>query len=118
LWKCVAVKYAQCYLRKAPVLRENAHTCKKNTSFLSHQVSVFTHMHSGHFFAFSMHYPQCKTLPVRTHNCHLLQCHVHDVTLTRAAITNITLLQMTLAPTAIFCPGFGTCFRQKGSKRL
>jgi hypothetical protein len=35
LWKCATVKYAPCYLRKAPVLTQNAHTSKKNTSFLS-----------------------------------------------------------------------------------
>jgi hypothetical protein len=42
------------------------------TSFLSHQVSIFTHMHSVHFSALSMHYPQCKALPVRTRKCRLL----------------------------------------------
>jgi hypothetical protein len=52
---------------------QNAHTCKKNTSFLSDQVFIFTHVHSVHFSAFSMHYPQCKTLPVRTRNCRLLK---------------------------------------------
>jgi len=58
----------------------------------------FTHMHSVHFSAFSMHYPQCKTLPVRRRNCRLLQRHARDVTVTHAAITDITLSRMTLAP--------------------
>jgi len=117
LWKYVTVKYAPCYVRKAPVLTQNPHTCKKNASLLSHQVSIFTHMHSVRFSAFSVHYPLCKTLPVRTRNCRLLRCHVRDVTQTRAAITDITLSRMTLAPAAIFCLGFGTRSRKKGSKR-
>jgi hypothetical protein len=96
---------------------EKMHTCKKNTCFLSHQVSIFTHMHPIHFSAFSMHYPQGKTLPVRTRNCCLLQCHDLDVTLTRAAITDVTLSQMTLAPAAMFCPGIGTRSQQKRSQR-
>jgi hypothetical protein len=63
-----------------------------------------------------MHYPKCKTLPVRTRNCRLLQRHARDVTLTRAGTTDITLSRMTLAPTAIFCKGFGTRSRQKRPK--
>jgi len=116
LWKCVTVKYVPCYLRKAPVLTKKCTHARKNTSFLSHQVSIFTHVHSVHFSTFSMHYPQCKTLPVM-HNCRLLQCHDLDVTLTCAAITDIMLSQMTLAPAAIFCPGIGTRLQQKRSKR-
>ena len=41
------------------------------TSFPSHQVSIFTHMHSVHFSAFSMHYHSAR--------------HVRDVATTRAA---------------------------------
>jgi len=89
------------------VQTQNAHTCKKNTSFLSHQVSIFTHVRSVHFSAFSMHYPQCKTLPVRTRNSSATTSF-RDVTQTRAAITDITLSRMTLAPATIFYPGFGT----------
>ena len=74
-------------------------------------------MHSVHFSTFFMQYPQCKTLPVRTCNCRLLQRHVRDVTLIRAAITGITLSRMTLAPAAIFGAGFGTRSRQKRSKK-
>jgi len=50
------------------------------TSFLSHQVSIFTHMHSVHFSALSIHYPQCKTLPVRTCKCRLLDHGYNAVT--------------------------------------
>jgi len=54
-------------------------------------------MHSVHFSAFRMHYPHCKTLPVRTRNCRLLQRHFRDVTLTPVRITDITLSRMTCA---------------------
>jgi hypothetical protein len=57
----------------------------------------------------------CCALP--TVNCRLLRRHVHDVTLTRAAITDITLSRTTLALAAIFCPKFGTRSRQKRWKR-
>jgi len=57
----------------------------------------------------------CCALP--TVNCRLLQRHVHDVTLTRAAITDITLSRKTLALAAIFRPGFGTRSRQKRWER-
>jgi hypothetical protein len=77
------------------------------TCFLSHHVFIFTHILSVHF-AFFMHYPMCNTLPVRTRNCRLLQCHFHDVTPTPARIKDITLPEMTLAPAAIFCRRIGT----------
>jgi len=48
-------------------------------------------------FRVSKHYPQCKTLAVRTRKCRLLQRYVCDVTLTRAAITDIKLSRMTCA---------------------
>jgi len=51
-----------------------------------------------------------------TVNCRLLQYHVRDVTLTRAAITDITLSRMTLAPAAVLCPGFGTRPDRRGGK--
>jgi hypothetical protein len=51
-----------------------------------------------------------------TLNCHLLQRHVSDVTLTHAEITDITLSRMTLAPAAILCPGFGTRPDRRGGK--
>ena len=54
-------------------------------------------MHSVHFSAFFMYYPQCTTPPVRTRNCRLLQRHFRDVTLTPARITDITLSRMTHA---------------------
>jgi len=38
------------------------------TSFPSHQVSIFTHMHSVHFSAFSMHYALCTSRPWRHTN--------------------------------------------------
>ena len=117
------------------------------TSFLSHQVPIFAHMHSVHFSAFCMHYPQCTTLTVRTRNCRLLQRHFRDVTLTPARITDITLSRMTLgkcrllrrhfrdvtltsaritditlsrkcfAPAAILCPGFCTRSLRRRSER-
>jgi len=45
--------------------------CKSNslfTSFPSHQVSIFTHMHSVPFSAFSMHYARCTSRPWRHTN--------------------------------------------------
>jgi hypothetical protein len=46
-------------------------------SFPSHQVSIFTHMHSVHFSAFSMHYIQCTSRSWRHtntyHNTDIMQ---------------------------------------------
>jgi hypothetical protein len=67
------------------------------TCFLSHQVSIFKHMHSVHFSASFMHYPYSMTLPAKTRNCCLLQRHFRDVTLTPARITDTTLSRMTRA---------------------
>ena len=46
--------------------------------FLSHQVSIFTHMHSVHVSALSVHYPQCKTLQHSS-----VVCYITDITLSR-----------------------------------
>jgi len=48
------------------IICTNAMHCNCNslfTSFSSHQVSIFTHMHSVHFSAFSTHYAQCTSRP-------------------------------------------------------
>jgi len=42
-----------------------------HTSFLSHQVSIFTHLHSVHFSALCMHYPQRKTLQRASVVCYI-----------------------------------------------
>jgi hypothetical protein len=80
--------------------------CKCNslfTSFPSHQVSIFTHMHSIHFSVFSVHYPQCTSRLWR----HTNTCRIMD----------ITQYQGTMVPAAIFCAWIGTCSRQNWSKR-
>jgi len=65
---------------------------------------------------FFLHYPRCKTLPVKTRNCRLLQRHFRDVALTPARITVITLSRMTCAGSH-FCPVICTRSRQRRSKR-
>jgi hypothetical protein len=51
-----------------------------------------------------------------TVTCHLLQRHVCDITLTCAAITDITLSWMTCTCSHLL-PGFSTCPQQNRSKR-
>jgi hypothetical protein len=119
LWKCVTVKYAPCYLRKAPVLRQNAHTCKKKkTASWMNTLSCSTI-----FSALSMHYPQRKTLPLRTQKCHLLHHGYNAVAddswrKCRPLHHGYNAVAMTLGPAAILFPGFWTGSRQKRSKRV
>jgi len=100
------------------------------TSFLSNQVSIFTNMHSVHFSALSMHYPQCKTLPVRTRKCllhhgynavaydswckcRLLHHGYNDIAYDswrkcRLLHHGYNAVTITLGPAAILCLGFCT----------
>jgi hypothetical protein len=48
---------------------------------MSHQISNFTHIHSIHFSALSMHYPQCKTLQSTS-----VICYITDIKLSRMTL--------------------------------
>ena len=79
--------------------------CKCNslvTSFPSHQVSIFTHTHSVHFSAFSLHNPPCVTS--HQHTPH----HGYNAVAGKRG---------SVAPAAIYCTQIGTCSRQNRSKR-
>jgi len=92
------------------------------TSFPSHQVSIWTRVHSF-FSALSMHYPQCKALAVRKRNCRLLYHGYNAVTdeswrKCRLLDHGYNAVAMTLGPAAMLCPGFCTGSWQKRSKRV
>ena len=102
------------------------------TSFLSHQVSIFTHLHSFHFSALCMHYPQRRTL-----QCASVFCYITDIRLSRMTLGAIVVcyitddswrkcrlldhgynaVAMTVGPATMLCPVFCTGSWQKRSKR-
>jgi len=102
------------------------------TSFLSHQVSIFTHLHSVHFSALCRHYPQRKTLQRASVVCCIKDIRLSRMTLGAIVICYITdaswrkcrlldhgynAVAITLGPAAILCPVFCTGCWQKRSKR-
>jgi hypothetical protein len=106
------------------------------TCFLSHNVSIFTHMNSIHFSALSMHYPQCKTLQHASVVCYITDitlsrmtpgasvvCCITDITLSRMTpgasvvcyITDITLSRMTPGASVVCCITDMTSLRMTGA---
>jgi hypothetical protein len=103
------------------------------TSFLSRQVSIFTHLHYVHFSVLSMHYRERKTLQPVSIFCYITDIRLSRITLGSIVVCYITddpwrkcrlpdhgynALAMTLAPAAMLCPGFCTGSWQKRSKRI
>jgi len=85
------------------------------TSFLSHQVSVFTHLHSVHFSVLSMNYRKRKTLQRVS-----VVCYITDDSWRKCRLLDhgYNAVAMTLGPAAMLCPGFCTGSWQKRSKRV
>ena len=72
------------------------------TSFPSHQVFIFTHTHSVHFSAFSLHNPPCVT------------SHQHTP---RHGYNAVAVKRGSVAPAGIYCAQIGTRSRQNRPKR-
>ena len=101
------------------------------TSFLSHRVSIFKHLHSIYFSALSMHYVQRKTL-----QCASVVYYITDIRLSRMTLCPIVVcyntddswrkcrllhhgykaVAVTLGPAAMLCTGFCTGSWQKMTK--
>jgi hypothetical protein len=108
LWKCVGVKYAPDAKR--------THVQEKHSLPVSSGFLFYTRAFRSLLRVF---YALTTVQDTSSKNAQLSSATTsfRDVTQTRAAITDITLSRMTLAPATIFCPGIGTRSRQKRSKR-
>jgi hypothetical protein len=95
LWKCVTVKYAQCYLRKSPDAKR---THRQEKHFLP--VSSGFHFYTGAFRSLLRVFYALPTVQDTSNkNAQLSSATTsfRDVTQTRAAVTDVTLSRMTCA---------------------